>query len=135
MYQGPTKARLTRNQTLVMDALSNSTGPLSAYKILDKLRDNGFRAPLQVYRALNKLVEVGLVHKLESMNAFVACQHPGCEENESTAFTICEVCKQVTEITDGSLARQLRLVAEKTRFASSKSIVELRGICIGCQAA
>ncbi|HSO47903.1 MAG TPA: transcriptional repressor, partial [Rhizobiaceae bacterium] len=58
-------AELTKNQSLVMGALARSDGPLSAYTILDQLRDNGFRAPLQVYRALEKLVEFGLVHRLE----------------------------------------------------------------------
>ncbi len=58
---------LTRNQSLVLDTLSQSGGPLSAYTILDQLRDHGFRAPLQVYRALDKLVEFGMVHRLESL--------------------------------------------------------------------
>lgn len=53
--------QLTKNQSLVMGALAHSDGPMSAYTILDKLRDNGFRAPLQVYRALDKLLEYGLV--------------------------------------------------------------------------
>ena len=58
---------LTKNQSLVMSALSKAEGPLSAYSILDELRDQGFRAPLQVYRALEKLMDVGLVHRLESL--------------------------------------------------------------------
>lgn len=135
IHQGHSGARLTKNQTLVMGALAEAEGPLSAYTILDQLRDNGFRAPLQVYRALDKLLEFGLVHKLESLNAFVACRHPGCEEHENIAFTICERCSQVTEITDDSLARQLKLIASKTSFAPTRSIVELRGICSLCQAA
>jgi hypothetical protein len=69
-----------------------SERPLSAYTILDQLRDQGFRAPLQVYRALDKLVEFGLVHRLESLNAFVACRHPDCEDHETIAFMICEKC-------------------------------------------
>jgi len=55
---------LTKNQSLVMGALTRADGPLSAYTILDQLRDQGFRAPLQVYRALDKLVEFGMVHRL-----------------------------------------------------------------------
>ncbi|MCB1460156.1 MAG: transcriptional repressor, partial [Nitratireductor sp.] len=68
---------LTRNQLLVLNALVAAGGPLSAYGILDQLREEGFRAPLQVYRALEKLVDQGKVHRLESLNAFVACSHPG----------------------------------------------------------
>ena len=81
---------LTRNQSLVFNALTRAPGPLSAYSLLDQLRDKGLRAPLQVYRALDKLVAFGMVHRLESLNAFVACRHPDCETHENIAFTICE---------------------------------------------
>jgi len=71
-----TTPMLTKNQSLVFDILTKAEAPLSAYTILDKLRDQGFRAPLQVYRALDKLLEYGVVHRLESINSFVACAHP-----------------------------------------------------------
>src|SRR5690606_5865135 len=61
---------LTRNQELVLGALNGSGGRLSAYDILDRVRGKGIRAPLQVYRALDKLVERGLAHRLESLSAF-----------------------------------------------------------------
>ena len=60
---------LTRNQNLVLGALTQATGPLSAYGILDQVRSDGIKAPLQIYRALDKLVEKGLAHRLESLNA------------------------------------------------------------------
>lgn len=123
---------LTKNQSLVMGALSEATGPLSAYTILDRLRDDGLRAPLQVYRALDKLVEIGLVHRLESLNAFVACRHPGCDSHESTAFMICDDCGCVIEITDKALARRLRTLAGDAHFALKKSTIELRGFCGDC---
>ncbi|MDA7948401.1 MAG: transcriptional repressor [Hyphomicrobiaceae bacterium] len=125
---------LTKNQSLVMGALAQANAPLSAYTILDQLRDHGFRAPLQVYRALDKLVEFGLVHRLECLNAFVACRHPECEAQEIIAFTICEACGQVGEISDDSLARRIKKVAKETGFQSKKSTVELRGICQACHA-
>ena len=127
-------SELTKNQALVMGALSQSESPLSAYTILDQLRDDGFRAPLQVYRALDKLVEFGLVHRLESLNAFVACRHPGCDAHQTIAFMICETCGQVNEISDTSLAERLKKLASKAGFALKKSTVELRGICGSCQA-
>ena len=130
-----TTSELTKNQALVMGALSQSDSPLSAYTILDQLRDDGFRAPLQVYRALDKLVEFGLVHRLESLNAFVACRHPGCDGHQTIAFMICEKCGQVNEISDTSLAERLKQLASKAGFALKKSTVELRGICSSCQAA
>lgn len=126
-------AELTKNQSLVLAVLSRVDGPLTAYNLLDELREHGFRAPLQVYRALEKLIELGRVHRLESLNAFVACRHPDCDASEVVAFTICETCGNVSEISDDTLAGQLRALAQEARFALKKSIVELRGICRGCQ--
>jgi len=126
-------AELTKNQSLVFEALSLVEGPLTAYNILDELREHGFRAPLQVYRALEKLIEFGMVHRLESLNAFVACRHPDCDASEVVAFTICETCGNVSEISDNTLTGRLSTLAQEARFALKKSIVELRGICRGCQ--
>lgn len=123
---------LTKNQALVFGALSRADGPLSAYTILDQLRDDGFRAPLQVYRALDKLVEIGIVHRLESLNAFVACSHPGCDSHETIAFTICETCGKVDEISDDGLEARLRDLARHDRFTVRKAVVELRGVCSAC---
>jgi Fur family transcriptional regulator, zinc uptake regulator len=127
------KGDLTRNQTLVLGALNNSKAPLSAYAILDALRGEGLRAPLQVYRALEKLVELGFVHRLESLNAFVACQHVGCDGVDSVAFAICGTCGKVDEVQDVSLSQELKSVSEKTGFALAHSVVELRGTCADCQ--
>lgn len=126
------KNDLTRNQTLVLGALNNSKKPLSAYAILDELRTNGLRAPLQVYRALDKLVELGFVHRLESLNAFVACQHVGCDGADSVAFAICGTCGKVDEVQDATLSQELKAVSAKTGFVLAHSIVELRGTCAAC---
>lgn len=124
---------LTKNQSLVMGTLSSAEGPLSAYMILDQLRDHGLRAPLQVYRALDKLVEFGLVHRLESLNAFVACTHPDCDTHQNVAFTICDTCGTVDEVTDDALAQHLKVLAGKTEFELKRSTVELRGLCRACR--
>jgi Fur family zinc uptake transcriptional regulator len=124
--------RLTRNQGLVFDTLAAAEGPLSAYGILDALRDDGLRAPLQVYRALDKLVEAGLVHRLESINAFVACSHPHPHKNRIIAFAICEACGQVSEFSDETVERQLGAWAEKHSFQPSKTVIEIRGTCANC---
>ena len=126
---------LTRNQSLVMGALSQAGAPLGAYTILDRLRDRGLRAPLQGYRALDKLVELGMVHRLESLNAFVACRHPECENRGIIAFTICERCGRVAETTDDNLARRLKVMAKQAEFSLQSSIVELRGVCRACRSA
>ena len=126
---------LTRNQGLVLEALSRADAPLSAYTILDQLRDAGFRAPPQVYRALEKLVESGRVHRLESLNAFVACQHPGCDGHTTVAFTICEQCDRVAEVSDTALVERIREIADASGFRVAKSTVELRGLCADCASA
>jgi Fur family zinc uptake transcriptional regulator len=128
-------ADLTKNQSLVFGALSRAEAPLSAYTILDELRDDGFRAPLQVYRALDKLVEIGMVHRLESLNAFVACSHPGCSGHETIAFAICEACGHVTEISDAALETRLTELARGDGFTVKKAVIELRGVCTGCSQA
>ncbi|WP_417684115.1 Fur family transcriptional regulator [Roseibium sp.] len=126
---------LTKNQALVFGALSRSDSPLTAYSILDLLRDDGFRAPLQVYRALDKLVDFGMVHRLESLNAFVACRHPGCSSHETAAFAICEDCGHVEEFAPDEAIGQLRQWAKDQKFKLSKTTVELRGLCEACQSA
>jgi Fur family zinc uptake transcriptional regulator len=124
---------LTRNQSLVLDTLSHADGPLSAYTILDRLRDDGFRAPLQVYRALDKLTELGLVHRLESLNAFVACIQPHSHEAGTVvAFAICETCGQVDEFSDEQVAERLSGWAAGHGFHPHKTAIEIRGTCATC---
>ncbi len=126
-------AGLTKNQTLVFGALSDADGPLSAYAILDRLRDHGFRAPLQVYRALDKLMALGLIHRLESLNSFVACRHPKCEGRESVVFEICEICGKVSELADDPLEKQIKKLAHKDGFTVTACTIELRGNCRACR--
>ena len=127
-------ADLTRNQELVLGALNHSPAPLSAYDILDRLRGDGLRAPLQVYRALDKLVEFGMVHRLESLNAFVACAHPhdGCHAHGLTAFMICETCGDVVEFHDHTIEDRLKGFAKDRNFKTGKTTIEIRGTCAGC---
>ena len=123
---------LTRNQMLVFEALAEAGSPLSAYTILDRLRSAGFRAPLQVYRALDKLLERGLVHRLESLNAFVACAHRHDHAHGLTAFAICNKCGQVEEFSDAAVEQRLAGWAERTGFKATKTTVEIRGACAAC---
>jgi Fur family zinc uptake transcriptional regulator len=125
--------KLTRNQELVRQVLAGSDGPLSAYAILDALRGDGLRAPLQVYRALERLMERGLVHRLESLNAYVACSHrhrPG----GMAVFAICGDCGDVTEFQDADVQDRLVRRAEDQRFAMEHATVELHGRCRDCAA-
>lgn len=126
--------KLTKNQSLVFDCLSESQSPLSAYTILDRLREHGFKAPLQVYRALEKLIDAGLVHRLESLNAFVVCAHPDqdCSHHGMTAFAICEKCGAVDEFHAHDIEAALIVRAMQSDFRASKMTVEIRGLCAGC---
>lgn len=125
---------LTRNQALVLSALSAAEGPLSAYTILDRLRADGLRAPLQVYRALERLQDYGLVHRLETLNAFVACAHPHDHDHHADviAFAICETCGQVTEFADETVTARLDEWGRNNGFHSRKAVIELRGTCNAC---
>jgi Fur family zinc uptake transcriptional regulator len=130
-----TAPTLTRNQSLVMNALTAAGAPLSAYDILDKLRGDGFRAPLQVYRALEKLVEFGLVHRLESLNAFVACADPHDHEAHAhgvTAFAICDSCGSVTEFHDHTIENRLKQWQAAQHFKPERTTIEIRGACNRC---
>ncbi|MBB4103462.1 Fur family transcriptional regulator [Allorhizobium borbori] len=127
---------LTKNQDLVLGVLKRSDAPLSAYVILDKLRDNGFRAPLQVYRALDKLLEKGLIHRLESLNAFVACAHSGesCCSHGTVAFAICNACGHVMEFHDHTVDHRLADWTKARGFKPEKTTIEIRGLCASCAA-
>jgi Fur family zinc uptake transcriptional regulator len=130
---------LTRNQALVFGRLTEAEAPLSAYTILDQLRNDGLRAPLQVYRALDKLVEYGLVHRLESLNAFVACNHPAGENSGAShgtvAFAICEECGGVTEFAEQDVVKRLQGWARTEGFHAHSTVIELRGLCENCTTA
>ncbi|MBA8881132.1 Fur family transcriptional regulator [Phyllobacterium myrsinacearum] len=129
-----TAHELTKNQTLVFNTLSRADGPLSAYTILDQLRGDGFRAPLQVYRALEKLLDYGMVHRLESINAFVACAHPHNHSHSHgmTAFAICEKCGQVSEFSDDVITQRVRQWTTDNGFKQTKTTIEIRGVCAAC---
>ncbi len=125
---------LTRNQTLVLEALSAAETAMTAYALLDVLRDSGLRAPPQVYRALERLRALGLVHRIESLNAFVACCHPDHDHAPATIFAICEDCGTVSEIENEAIAGRLETVAGEADFKLSRSAIELKGQCGDCTA-
>lgn len=87
---------------------------------------------MQVYRALEKLLDYGLIHRLESLNAFVACAHPQCHQQGLVAFAICEKCGQVTEFSDAAIENLVTAWSVQNGFKSRKTTLELRGICEAC---
>ena len=129
---------LTKNQICVLEKLERASAPLSAYTLLDQLREQGFRAPLQVYRALDTLVKSGFVHRLESLNAFVACAEPHdhghAHRHGMTAFAICDKCSQVTELSNEAIGKQLDQWVGATGFVAKRAVIEFRGTCAKCAA-
>ena len=123
---------LTANQQLVFRTLEKAQAPLSAYAILEQLQGDGLRAPLQVYRALDKLIDFGLVHRLESLNAFIACDHQGDHARHPVAFAICEACGLVEEFVDPSVEKGLSSWSKERAFRPKRVTVELRGLCESC---
>ena len=128
-----TSSNLTKNQQTVLSILENSEEPLKAYTILFDIQKKGIKSPLQVYRALDKLIEIGKVHKIESRNSYVACKHEGCNAKTSTSFLICESCDKVTELTGNNLLNYFSKQAEKNNFQYRKHSLEIYGLCENCK--
>jgi Fur family zinc uptake transcriptional regulator len=119
----------------VLRALLSSHRPLGAYEVIDELARSMPRpAPITVYRALDFLMQNGLVHRIESRNAFLACAHDH-DEASAVAFLICEICGSVGEIPAAPVAQALNDTARLTGFAPKLSVVEITGTCAHCQAA
>jgi Fur family zinc uptake transcriptional regulator len=119
------------NEELVFAALSKADRPLTAYDLLGRLRTKGITAPPTVYRSLERLIKAGRAHRLESLNAFVACAKP--HHRTSAIFAICRSCGTTMEISDGKLAPQIADWAKRLRFHPEESILEIRGECADCQ--
>ena len=123
---------LTKNQKIVLDIIEKAKEPLKAYSILFDVQKKGINAPLQVYRALDKLVEIGKIHKIESRNAFIACQNSNCQISKATVFSICESCEKITEIHNHKLSKHLKEFRDNSGMKYSKYNLEFFGLCKKC---
>tara|TARA_A100001015_G_C14894935_1_gene674007 strand:- start:566 stop:982 length:417 start_codon:yes stop_codon:yes gene_type:complete len=124
---------LSKNQQIIFDLIHKSSEPLKAYTILFNVQKKGIKAPLQVYRALDKLVEIGKIHKIESKNAFVACRNSNCEISKTTAFSLCENCKIIDEISDAKLSKYLLNFNHKKGMKIKRFNLEIFGLCKKCK--
>ena len=124
---------LSKNQQIIFDLINKSSEPLKAYTILFSVQKKGIKAPPQVYRALDKLVQTGKIHKIESKNAFVACRNTNCETSKATAFSICESCEKVEELNDLKLSKYLSSYSDKTGMKYKKYNLEFFGLCKKCK--
>ena len=124
---------LSKNQQIVLNLIEKAKGPLKAYSILYNVQKKGIKAPLQVYRALEKLIKIGKIHKIESKNAFIACNNSDCEISNATAFSICDSCEMVTEISNPKLSKYLANFQDKTGMRYNKYNLEFFGLCKKCK--
>ena len=123
---------LSKNQQIVLEIIEKAKEPLKAYSILFDVQKKGINAPLQVYRALDKLVKIGKIHKIESRNAFIACQNSNCQISKATVFSICENCEKVTEIHNHKLSKHLKEFRDNSGMKYSKYNLEFFGLCKKC---
>ncbi len=127
-------AQLTELRRAVLSLVLQAERPLTAYQLLERLRTTRHKAvPPTIYRALDFLLQTGLIHKLERLGAFVPC---GAGHHEHAAqFLICRLCRQVTELEDNPASIALDSAARAAGFVPSSMVVEIEGLCGACAAA
>ncbi|MTD95673.1 transcriptional repressor [Hyphomicrobium sp. xq] len=116
---------------MIVEALRDVGRPVSAYELIEELRSKASLAPQTVYRSLDRLIADGQAHRLESLNAFVACRHAS-HEGETAVFAICNDCGTVSEFDEPAAVDRLAAWARKAKFAVDRMTLELRGHCREC---
>ncbi len=125
-------ARLTPLRRRVLELIWGGHKPLGAYDILDVLKtERRGAAPPTVYRALDFLLALGLVHRIESMNSFVGCPDPNTPHGGQ--FLICRSCGLVAEINDSGVVNAIKKSAARAGFVVGRPIIEIEGLCPHCQ--
>ena len=126
--------RLTEIRARVLGLVADAGKPIKAYDLLDKVREGegaGAAAPPTVYRALDFLLANGFIHKLESVNAFVACHHPNAAQH-SAPFLICDGCHKAVELEDEHVVATLDAQARALGFSPQTQTLEVHGLCAKC---
>jgi Fur family zinc uptake transcriptional regulator len=124
--------RFTALREKVYDILLKRDGAVGAYDLLDKLKETEDSAkPATVYRSLDFLLEMGLVHKLESDNTFIACHHFDC--HHPVQFLICDECGNVQEIQSVGIKEKLDEQANSQGFQVKSQTIEAHGVCASCR--
>lgn len=126
-----TGARMTPVRRRTLEILLESHRAMGAYEVLDRLAAEGFgRQPPVAYRALEFLVEHGLAHRLQRLNAFAACLHPG--QDHAPAFLICRACDQLAELPAAPVRGALAELAAESGFQVERVTIEAVGLCPAC---
>ena len=124
--------RFTKIRERVLTLVWSGHQPIGAYAILEALQSENTRAaPPTVYRALDFLIEIGLIHRIESMNAFVGCTHP--DEGHTGQFLICENCGAAAELDDPHINDAVRRTTGALGFLAQRQMIEVTGLCPDCR--
>ncbi len=125
--------RLTETRRRVLELIWSGHRAVKAYDILEQLAAESRSArPPTVYRALDFLLAQGLIHRIESLNAFIGCPSPGA--GHASQFLICDHCHTVIEMAQRDLAREVAREATRHGFAVARQTIEVHGRCGRCQA-
>lgn len=124
--------RLTPQRQQILELLWREHKPVGAYELLERLREEGIKAaPPTVYRALDFLLAHGLIHRIESLNAFTGCTTPGTPHHGQ--FLVCSQCQLVAELDDSAINSQLDASARELGFIVERQMVEISGLCPHCR--
>ena len=119
--------RWTDTRVQVYEALLSAGKPVTAYQLVEQLAVK----PTSVYRSLDALTSLGLIAKIESLNTFIACQHP--DHDHQHVFLVCDDCGQIDEIADNSISNKIAQDAATKGFKAQRQILEVHGSCQGCR--
>jgi Fur family zinc uptake transcriptional regulator len=120
-----------QTQSRILEILRQNDGPLSANGVLEIMRiDNPKTAPPTIYRALGALTDKGLVHRLETLNAYLACRHG--KHSHASILSICDVCGGVEECLAPEVLGALSGVSRQSGFVATRHVIEMRGQCADC---
>lgn len=124
--------RLTPTRKRVLELVWTRHAPIGAYDILGQLSKEGRQdAPPTVYRALSFLMGAGLIHRIDTLNAYLACETP--EQLHAAQFLVCRSCRAVTELGDPGIARLLAQRVKAAGFAADAHDLEIKGLCGACR--
>ncbi len=125
--------KMTELRQRVLSEISASHEALGAYEILERLATKGPRlAPVSVYRAIEALHEVGLVHRLESRNAYFAC-HTAHPPDHDQVVLACDRCGRVAEIDGIKVFQALQSTLQQADFLARRTVTEISGTCAACR--
>ena len=128
--------RLTSLRRRVLGLVLETGRPATAYDLLDRLRtEHKGAAPPTVYRALDFLLEQGLIHKVERLSAYIGCVHTHQAEHHSAQFLICQQCGRVIELEDAAIRVAVGEAAARLGFRARGSTIEIEGLCAACSEA